>query len=179
MHRVLFADKCKNDFSDPDFLIRTTDKSFGEFKWIDCLLKGKEVQRPDVFFFDKGGKKRNSYRIKWWKEGKLLCREALFEFPQDNDEMMPFIMEGMVNSTKYEHATSEFTNYERAPVFFGHYWLKDDMPVLQSINACCLDFSVAKKGLLAAYRWDGEQELKPEKFYWVGNRERIASADSA
>ncbi len=30
-----------------------------------------------------------------------------------------------------------------------------------------LDFSVAKKGMLCAYRWDGEQTLSDDKFAWV------------
>lgn len=39
---------------------------------------------------------------------------------------------------------------------------------LLASNIACLDYSVAKPGgRLAAYRWDGEQELKKERFVWV------------
>jgi hypothetical protein len=31
--------------------------------------------------------------------------------------------------------------------------------VITAPNAACLDFSVAKKGRLTAYRWSGEAEL--------------------
>jgi hypothetical protein len=35
-------------------------------------------------------------------------------------------------------------------------------------NIGCLDYSVAKPGgKLAAYRWDGEKKIEPEKFRWV------------
>jgi hypothetical protein len=34
-------------------------------------------------------------------------------------------------------------------------------------NICCLDYSVAKKGHLAAYRFDGETVLDVEKFEYV------------
>jgi hypothetical protein len=53
------------------------------------------------------------------------------------------------------------------PVFFGHYWLKNHHPVLQQKNVCCLDFSVAKGGILVAYQWDGEQQLDSTKFVWI------------
>ena len=149
--------KAINDFSDERFLIESANKSAAEYKLVDCLLKGREIQRPGIYFRDKGGKKRNVYRIKWWKQGKLLSKDALFEFPQDNDEVMPFELMGIEKSV---------------PLFFGHYCLKDEKPVLQSNIACCLDFCVAKNGLLAAYRWDGEQELVPEKFCCVESRDK-------
>ncbi|TVQ49888.1 MAG: diadenosine tetraphosphatase, partial [Saprospirales bacterium] len=41
----------------------------------------------------------------------------------------------------------------------------------RSDNCCCLDFSVAKGGVLAAYRFDGERELSPEKLVWVSSNE--------
>jgi len=113
---------------------------------------------PGVYFYDKGGKKRDSYRIKWWKEGMFRCNDALFEFPDDNDAMMPHHLKGHTKSV---------------PVFFGHYWLKNEQPVIQSANACCLDFSVAKQGLLAAYQWDGEKELIEDKFVWVESKDKV------
>jgi hypothetical protein len=56
------------------------------------------------------------------------------------------------------------------PVFFGHYWLDPCImgnPQAQTEQICCLDYSVAKKGLLVAYCWDGENVLNKEKFVWV------------
>jgi hypothetical protein len=146
-----------NDFSDEQFLIASATKNSSEHKIIECLLKGKEIPIANVYFHDKDGKQRNAYRLKWWKKGLLKCNEALFEFPEDNDSMLHFPLEGIEKGF---------------PVFFGHYWLKDEKPVIQSANACCLDFSVAKGGLLAAYRWEGEKELTEENFYWVESRKK-------
>jgi hypothetical protein len=50
------------------------------------------------------------------------------------------------------------------PVLFGHYWWRKE--TAESINplATCLDYSVAKGGVLRAYRWDGEPEIDEHKF---------------
>jgi hypothetical protein len=53
------------------------------------------------------------------------------------------------------------------PVFCGHYWLSAPRPTLLAGNVACLDYSVAKDGLLCAYRWDGEKKLTNEHFVWV------------
>lgn len=146
-----------SDFSSDQFLIDSANKSSAEYSIVDCLLKGKEVRIPEVYFTDKDGKRRDAYRIKWWKQGIIPCKEALFEFPQDNDRLMNAPIEVIKKGV---------------PVFFGHYWLKEDKPVILSANACCLDYSVAKGGVLAAYRWNGESELNSENFYWVGSKEK-------
>jgi len=53
------------------------------------------------------------------------------------------------------------------PVFFGHYWMKDDIKLLSS-NIACIDYSVARHGgCLVAYRWDGEKILDNDKFAFV------------
>jgi hypothetical protein len=52
------------------------------------------------------------------------------------------------------------------PVFFGHYWLKGE-PSLYRDNICCLDYSVAKHGYLAAYRFDDEGKLGAGKMVYV------------
>ena len=52
-------------------------------------------------------------------------------------------------------AIPENTDYlsysHEKPVFFGHYWLKDQ-PLLENPKAICLDYSVAKKGILVGCR---------------------------
>ena len=53
---------------------------------------------------------------------------------------------------------------EEKPVFFGHYWLREENPYLQSQNVCCLDFSVAKEGMLVAYRFNNEKKLNENNF---------------
>jgi hypothetical protein len=52
------------------------------------------------------------------------------------------------------------------PIFVGHYRLKGE-PSPLSDRVACVDYSVAKGGKLAAYRWDGESVLRREKFVGV------------
>jgi hypothetical protein len=44
--------------------------------------------------------------------------------------------------------------------------LDDKQPKLQASNVCCVDYSIAKEGILVAYRFDGEKELNEKKFIW-------------
>ena len=47
---------------------------------------------------------------------------------------------------------SDYYGYlDKKVVFFGHYWLKGN-PVIENNKAICLDYSVAKGGLLVAFR---------------------------
>jgi hypothetical protein len=41
----------------------------------------------------------------------------------------------------------------------------------EATNVACLDYSVAKGGMLCAYRWDGEQELLNDKFCSVQSKQ--------
>ncbi|MDP3683046.1 MAG: hypothetical protein Q8S01_03855 [Ignavibacteria bacterium] len=76
----------------------------------------------------------------------------------DNLPEVPFDI-SILQSTNY------YSEYEK-PVFFGHYWLNGKPELLRG-NICCLDYSVAKNGVLAAYRFDGEKELSNDKFTFV------------
>ncbi|MDH4092122.1 MAG: metallophosphoesterase [Cyclobacteriaceae bacterium] len=145
------------NFTNPEFLINSGTSGTAEYEMIECLLKGEELEVPGVPFMDKDGNERFSYRLKWWLRGaNLTCKESLFEFSQNGkDDTLPLFSAG------YDE--------NEVPVFFGHYWLKDDKPYLQQHNVCCLDFSVAKEGFLVAYSWDGERALREEKFKYVRN----------
>ncbi|MBF9015837.1 MULTISPECIES: metallophosphoesterase [unclassified Oceanispirochaeta] len=63
-------------------------------------------------------------------------------------------------------ATDFRSSDDFGPVFFGHYWFKGE-PGLLTDKALCLDYSVAKDGFLAAYRWEGEEVLMKEHLFWV------------
>jgi hypothetical protein len=52
------------------------------------------------------------------------------------------------------------------PLFFGHYWMRGQ-PLVQNARMACVDYSVAKEGRLAAYRWNGERNLSSEHFVSV------------
>ena len=63
---------------------------------------------------------------------------------------------------------SDFSNIEdyddaNKPTFFGHYWLDPKNIGIISQNLCCLDYSVAKGGVIGAYSFDGESTLSNHK----------------
>jgi hypothetical protein len=51
------------------------------------------------------------------------------------------------------------------------YWLPPESPRPLTENVACLDYSVAKNGMLVAYRWDGERTLNLEKMVFARERE--------
>ncbi|MFQ3225040.1 MAG: hypothetical protein ACI8Z5_001294, partial [Lentimonas sp.] len=60
---------------------------------------------------------------------------------------------------------------EDAPItFFGHYAVMEDQPGPILDNLACLDYGMAKGGLLTAYRWDGEAKLDASKFISIPQR---------
>ena len=60
----------------------------------------------------------------------------------------------------------DYRYMENTPVLFGHYWMEGE-PTIKFSNAACLDFSVARKGYLTAYRWSGERELTFKHLLYV------------
>jgi hypothetical protein len=122
---------------------------------IEETLKGKEIDIPEhCAWFDKDGHARTANRIKWWVDASVNNHEAfLFNCP---------------DILRDQPITSDLKLYmypsDAPPVFFGHYWLEDKWPIIQSDNVICLDYSVAKGGNLVAYRWSGEQKLNKINF---------------
>ncbi|MEN9301712.1 MAG: hypothetical protein RL264_141 [Bacteroidota bacterium] len=111
------------------------------FEIIETLLKGVESLLPNgKFFVDKDGTKREMCRVKWWqpKNQRLVYEDVLQECPED---------------LKNEQVKEELLYYsEDKFVFFGHYWLKGTPKHHPESKAICLDYSVAKGGLLVAFR---------------------------
>jgi hypothetical protein len=114
---------------------------------VEILLKGPEQRLPEgVHFFDKDGHKREEVRLRWWDQEATTFRKAALSMVGREDELPD------------SELPRDFRYRESKPVFFGHYWLSGS-PGITSSNAACLDFSVAKKGYLTAYRWSGETQL--------------------
>ena len=129
------------------------------FNIVEETLKGKEMKMPvGLSFFDKDGTERTEIRTKWWENPETSTYKQISVLPLDQLPDLPI-----------DTSLLPYTNYyneNQKPVFFGHYWLKG-APSLQKSNVCCLDYSVAKKGHLVAYRFDNEQILSNEKFVYV------------
>jgi hypothetical protein len=126
---------------------------------IEQTLKGKEITMPDgLFFIDKDGAKRNQIRIKWWEDPEKMTYRKISVEPLSNLPDRRVDLSVLKNRDYYKS--------DEKKVFFGHYWLKGQ-PALYMENICCLDYSVAKGGYLAAYRFDGEIKLSEDKFIYV------------
>lgn len=125
------------------------------FQAVEDTLKGNEIFVPHGWeFLDKDGNKRHHIRIKWWENPATSTFKSMSILPLDT---LPKTPVNLAEATYYSETEK--------PVFFGHYWLKGK-PKLFRNNICCLDYSVAKGGLLVAYRYDGERELREDKFVY-------------
>lgn len=142
---------------DMDFIIRAHHKSTIENLVVEETLKGKEIPVNEPWE-DKDGHMRTRNRVKWWVTNLETASfdEALFNCPP-----------GMKNEP-YQSVTPvvPYPSGDK-PVFCGHYWLQAATPSLQAPNVACLDYSIAKEGMLVAYQWNGEKILSEKNFVWV------------
>ncbi len=136
----------------PQSLIRQTF----DFEAINYLLKGPELKNIEQLPIDSKYKEFSGLRIKWWE--KFDHRPTLNDILVDPMPDIP--------------APQEFFRlYKPYPpgekiLFFGHYTLPGSPKILQK-NLACVDFSAYKQNKLAAYRYNGEQELDNSNFVWV------------
>ena len=147
--KVLRAATERNSNAEPDY-----------YTLFEEVLKGKEIDLPSgITFLDKDGHIRNRIRIQWWLDpaGLTYHQYCIQELPQ---------LENFIKVELNPRNEALVYSKDEKPVFFGHYWLQG-RPYLMRDNVCCLDFSVARNGYLAAYRWAGESMLKPEHFVYV------------
>lgn len=149
---------------DPLFLERSAARQCEEYLVVSNLLKGLEVRLPHEFQFETEGILRDKIRVKWWKEdyqtfGDLSIGQSL----NLQDTALP------------PHFISSLDAYSESepPVFIGHYGL-EGIPKLLKDNICCVDYGIARRGKLVAYRWDGERVLSENKFISVAFKERLA-----
>jgi hypothetical protein len=142
------------------FLEAACRKGAPLFAPVDITLKGKEAKLPPpASFTDKDGHVRNEIRTGWYSppEGHTYGTHAL----QSDEIVCPVPLEQAVIDAAAPYPA------DAKPVFVGHYSLTAPRPELLAENVACLDYSVAKGGLLCAYRWDGERKLRNDRFVWV------------
>jgi hypothetical protein len=122
----------------------------------ETILKGADVLLPSGYTFtDKDGHVRDRIRTRWWDPQLTTYRSAFIGPPGIDLPDLPIA------------ALDRFPEPDR-PTFVGHYWL-DPSEALAPVSrrVACVDYSVAKGGPLAAYRFDGEPELMASKFIAV------------
>ena len=145
------------------FLERASDGESHLFHAVETLLKGKELPLPDGrMFVDKDGNQRSKVRTRWFDSpgGRSFAEYALPAIRNDEQlAALPVPNEVVESVSAYP--------LDQPPVFVGHYWLKADRPSRLAPNVACLDYSVAARGMLCAYQWDGELELDDSKFVTV------------
>lgn len=141
----------------PEFLRKALpgEKGGDLYLAVEHVLKGKEIRLPEgLSYRDKDGHERKNVRVRWFDSpvGKRW-RDYAFgvevDFP--DDEVPPDTL-----AAPYP--------VDAPAVFFGHYWLKAELPEVLAPNVCCVDYSVAKGGKLVAFRFDGEQILSNDRF---------------
>ena len=149
-----FKDEQYCETRSADFYVESSRRGSALYNMVENCLKGRELKMPDgKTFFDKDGNERSKIRIKWWLDPKTATYPELSIL--DLGDKLPA---GLVKDVAYEHYKED-----QKPVFFGHYWLEGE-PNLYRGNICCLDWSIAKGGKLAAYCYDGEEELLDGRF---------------
>lgn len=130
---------------------RSADEDDPIHEAVKVTLTGREIKLPKpLVITDKDGHERSEMRIKWWVDPVGATYHSL-GFPRPKQAPKEPIRPKLLKAaTRYPD--------NGKPVFFGHYWLQG-APKLQNRNVCCLDYSVARKGQLLAYRFDGERKL--------------------
>lgn len=128
------------------------------YKAIETVLKGLEVPLPAPHSFrDRDGHERRRVRVRWWDPAADSYRRTAMV----KDSLRTQLPETPIPAHALIHVADD------KPTFIGHYWLNDARPAPLSQQIACLDYSVAARGKLVAYRWDGEPELSAAKMCWV------------
>ena len=127
------------------------------FKAVEVLTKGIEVELPKPYSFsDKDGQTRTRVRTRWWDDEARTYRQAALL----DEKLRRELPDSLVPAHKRAPYTDDL------PLFVGHYW-ENGTPTPFASNVACVDYSVAKKGKLVAYRWQGERALYAGGFAWV------------
>jgi Calcineurin-like phosphoesterase len=140
-----------------ELIVWANRKEHWAFEAVEAICKGPEVDLPPgISFKDKDGKDRRSIRVRWWEKQPLTFKRAALA-PAEVVAQIPDV------SVK---ADSRIGVYSGPPVFFGHYWLTE-RPAPMTAKVACVDYSAGNGGLLVAYRWEGEPELRATHFIWT------------
>ncbi len=144
-----------------EFLHASMAKGSFAAKVSDHLLRGTDMKLPDSrAMTGKDGLTRHHFRTKFWTTEPNTYGDVVFQpdpLPEDIAERV------LTDSDR-----KQLIHYPRSerPVFVGHYW-RSGRPAPLAPNVACLDYSAVKYGKLVAYRMDGEQTLRHDKFVWV------------
>lgn len=171
IRRLNEALRCHEGLS-TDFLRHSIGAGQPLFRSVERVLKGPELELPPgIAVRDKEGSNRRNIRIRWF-ESPNEHTLATYSLPQNgHPELISLPVQGVFEAVPYPA--------DAPPVFIGHYWMPDAVPRPLAPNIACLDYSVAKDGMLCAYRFDGESVLHSDKFVAVPARRSTATSAAA
>lgn len=123
----------------------------------EVLLKGIEIPLPEgESFKDSYGHERTEMRVRWWDPTISTYKNA-FMGPKT----------AMISETELKDRDGLIHDPDRV-TFVGHYWMDaSQKPAPLADRVACVDYSVAKKGRLVAYRYCGEDKLTADNFVSV------------
>ena len=144
-------------------VIDGTTKDTPTYRAIEAVLKGPEVELDGVWYVDKDGHTRDHARLRWWDSEATTLRTATMiphgtQLHDPDDRPIDALPDRQLSDDEMQLYTGP------EPVLFGHYWWRKESAEPINTLATCLDYSVAKNGVLRAYRWDGEDEIDETKF---------------
>lgn len=124
-----------------------------EFRAVEAILKGPEVELPDGITFRQGDQVRREARTRWWDAGAVTYRQSAIVDEQTR-RVLPDTPVPQELRFGYE---------ADKPVLVGHYWMRGT-PQLLARRVACVDYSAGRGEPLVAYRWDGETDHVPGHF---------------
>jgi len=133
----------------------------GVFHWpVQITLKGKEVTLPGkAKYFDKRGKEREEMRVRWYESAGTHTYDS-YALASEKIGCNQPLEEAVIQEARPYPPNDK-------PVFVGHYGLEGDrVSGLLAKNVACVDWVPPGDGL-CGYRWEGEPELRLDRFVMV------------
>jgi hypothetical protein len=157
-----------NRFTSLDQIVPATTKGDPLYEAIEVLLKGPEIELTGQSpYYDKDGHARTNARVAWWREGASTLRDlAVMDGNFTTEGGKPY---EALPDLELRGRERSFSYSGDVPVFYGHYW-RSGRPrpgVDFTGRTACVDFSAINSGKLAAYRWDGESEIREDHYFNV------------
>ena len=147
-------------------VIDGTTKDSATYDAIETVLKGPEINLDGAWYHDKDGHPRHDARLRWW-DSKASTLQIGALIPPDTQlyDAHDQKIDELPDRDLRDDEVQPYAGPE--PVLFGHYWWRKESAetITPDTVATCIDFSVAKGGVLRAYQWDGKTtEIDGTKF---------------
>ncbi|TQV81005.1 serine/threonine protein phosphatase [Exilibacterium tricleocarpae] len=156
-YRERFAD----NRVDRDFVIASMEKDSFAGQVMDRLTRGTDMRIPGGgVMHSRDGYQRHFFRTKFWAQDPQTYRDVAFQPDPLPDDIADRPISRADRAKLLTYGATE------PPLFVGHYWLQGRPRPIRP-NIACLDYSAVKYGRLVAYRYDGESQLRTDKFVWV------------